>query len=40
MGKPDEALEHGEQAAALAPWIDRLEENTVHYKKALTMKGH
>lgn len=40
MDKPNEALEHGEKAAALAPWIDRLQENTVHYKDALTTKGH
>lgn len=30
--KPKEALEHGQKAVALAPWIDRLKENVKFYK--------
>jgi glycosyltransferase involved in cell wall biosynthesis len=32
LNKPKEALEHGEKAVALAPWIDRLKENVKFYK--------
>jgi hypothetical protein len=32
LDKPKEALEHGEKAVALAPWIDRLKENVKFYK--------
>ena len=40
MNKPSEAIEHGEKAAAFAPWIDRLQENMAFYKKALITKGN
>jgi len=32
MDRLDEAIEHGEKAAELAPWIDRLKENLTYYK--------
>lgn len=35
MGKFEEAISHGQRAVELAPWIDRLKENLIHYKGAL-----
>lgn len=37
--KPKEALEHGQKAVALAPWIDRLQENVNFYKLRATAQS-
>lgn len=39
LDKFEEALEQGNRAVELAPWIDRLKENLVHYKGAIN-GGH